>query len=241
MPNQSKEKFKVYKNVFDNFTLRNLFKLAGQDYFDELKSPISIGKEANIFSATTKDNSVVIIKIYRLENCNFNKMYDYIKLDPRFPGMKRQRRKIIFSWTQREYRNLLKARDFIDVPIPMAFSNNIIVMEFIGNKEKEEVAPQIKDKKPKKPEDFFKKTIDSVAKLYKSGLVHGDLSQFNILNYNEKPVFIDFSQATTSDNMEAEDLLKRDLKNICNFFEKFGVKSNVDDIFEKIIKNKAKL
>ena len=76
MPNQAKEKFKVYKNVFDNFTLRNLFKLSGQNYFDELKSPISIGKEANIFSATTKDNSVVIIKIYRLENCNFNKMYD---------------------------------------------------------------------------------------------------------------------------------------------------------------------
>jgi len=238
MPNQAKEKFKVYKNVFDNFTLRNLFKLSGQGYFDELTSPISIGKEANIFSAKTKDNSVVIIKIYRLENCNFNKMYDYIKLDPRFPGMKRQRRKIIFSWVQREYRNLLKAREVIDVPVPMAFSNNIIVMEFIGNKEKKEVAPRLKDKIPKKPEDFFMKTADSVAKLYKAGLVHADLSQFNILNYNEKPVFIDFSQATTTDNIESEQLLKRDIKIICNFFEKYKVKSNPEEMVEKMLKSK---
>jgi len=239
MPKQSREKFKVYKNVFDNFTLRNLFKLSGQRYFDELKSPISIGKESNIFSATTKDNNLVIVKIYRLENCNFNKMYDYIKLDPRFPGMKKQRRKIIFSWVQREYRNLLKAREVIDVPIPLAFLYNIVVMEFIGNKGKAEAAPRLKDKIPKNPKDFFNKTIDSVSKLYKNGLVHGDLSQFNILNYNEKPVFIDFSQATITENMEAEQLLKRDIKNICNFFEKFKIKTNEDDIYKKIKKGNS--
>jgi len=73
-----KEKWKVYKNVFDGFTLRNLFKLKTQDYFEELKSLVKIGKESNIFSAITKENTLIAAKIYRIENCNFNQMYRYI-------------------------------------------------------------------------------------------------------------------------------------------------------------------
>jgi serine/threonine-protein kinase RIO1 len=72
----SKEKWKVWGNVFDEFTFRTLFKLASQGHFEELKSPVSIGKESNIFSAK-KSKENIIIKIYRLETCDFNKMYDY--------------------------------------------------------------------------------------------------------------------------------------------------------------------
>ena len=46
-----REKFKTYKSVFDEKTLRVLFKLESEGYFEELKSPISVGKEANVFSA----------------------------------------------------------------------------------------------------------------------------------------------------------------------------------------------
>ena len=78
-----KERFKTYKNVFDEFTVRSIFKLISQGYFEGLESPISIGKESNIFSALRKDNEKVIVKIYRLETCDFNRLYDYIKDDPR--------------------------------------------------------------------------------------------------------------------------------------------------------------
>ena len=77
----TREKFKTYGNVFDEFTNRNLFKLATQGHFEELESTVSIGKEANIFTARTKDGELKIVKIYRLENCDFNKMYDYIKYE----------------------------------------------------------------------------------------------------------------------------------------------------------------
>ena len=101
MARKWKEEWKVYENVFDNYTYRNLFKLQSKGYFESLLSPISVGKEANVFSAITKDQKLVIVKIYRLQTCNFNKMYDYIKLDPRYEHLKKQRRKIIFAWTQR--------------------------------------------------------------------------------------------------------------------------------------------
>ena len=214
---KSREEWKIYKNVFDEFTNRNLFTLASQGYFKELESPIALGKEANVFYAEKKDGTPVIIKIYRLENCNFNKMFDYIKSDPRFIGLENQKRKVVFSWVQREYRNLLIAREKIKVPKPIGFKDNIVMMEFIGD---EEPAPQLNNLTPKEPEKFFKKIIKNVKLLIDAGLVHGDLSGFNILNYNEEPIFIDFSQGTPIKTQNARELLIRDLKNIFNAFKR---------------------
>jgi len=226
---KSKEKWKVYKNVFSEFSLRTLFKLSSEGHFEELMKPISTGKEANIFSANTKDGKTIIVKIYRLENCNFNKMYEYIAVDPRYLKMSRQRRSIIFSWTQREYKNLMKARESIRVPTPIAFQNNILVMEMIG-----EPAPMLKDSIPNNPEEFFKKILTNMKKLKEAGLVHGDLSHFNILNHDEEPVFIDFSQATITKAPTANQLYERDLKNIKTFFAKLLSEEKIEKIMKKV-------
>ena len=228
------EKFKTYKNVFDNFTERNIFKLISEGYFESLQSPISIGKEANIFSAITKDNKNVILKIYRLETCDFNRMYDYLRLDPRYEYMKRSKRKIIFVWTQREYRNLIKAREAgVTVPTPINFMHNILVEEFIGNMDsrnkRADAAPKVKDLYPEDRKKFFEKVIKNMRKLYKAELVHADLSEFNILNHNEEPIFIDFGQCTSLKDSMAEEYLERDIRNICRFFKKVGLSDKVCD------------
>lgn len=215
---KSKEEWKVYGNVFDEFTNRVLFKMEGQGLFTGLKSAYMMGKEANIFLADTKEGGQVIVKIYRLENCNFNKMYSYLSQDERYANLKGQRRQIIFSWVQREYRNLMKAREVIRVPTPIAFKDNVLVMELIG--EKDQPAPQLKDVRPQKPKEFHDKIIRDMEALRSAGLVHGDLSAFNILNFDEEPIFIDFSQATTTTSQQSEALYKRDLGNIERFFEK---------------------
>ena len=59
----SQERFRTDKGVFDAFTNRNLFELKSRGYFDELISPIFVGKESNVFSAIRKGKKV-IIKIY---------------------------------------------------------------------------------------------------------------------------------------------------------------------------------
>jgi len=233
MPKISKEKWKVWGNVFDEFTLRTLFRLASQGHFETLESPIFVGKESNVFSAK-KDSEKIIVKIYRLETCDFNRMYDYIKYDPRYINLKRQKRKIVFSWTQREYRNLMKARNAgVSVPKPITFLNNVLCLEYVGDKS---VAPRLKDNLPKNKRKFFDKIIKNMQKLYKSELVHADLSQFNILNYNDEPVLIDFSQCTPLNNPRAEEFLQRDVNNICNFFKKIGLKIEEKKILEKIKK-----
>jgi RIO kinase 1 len=231
-----REKFKTMHNVFDEFTNRNLFKLQSEGFFEGLKSPVCLGKEANIFTAQQKDGTLVIVKIYRLENCNFNKMLDYIKQDPRYLNFSSKRREIVFSWTQREFKNLLKAREIIRVPTPFKVKYNIIVMELIGDNN--HLSPMLKDANPTEPKVFFDKIVDNIAKLYSKGLVHGDLSQFNILNHNEEPVFIDFSQATITKNMQAEELLRRDVNNLVSYFNQyFDLNENVESIMEKIRKH----
>ncbi len=235
MGTKHREGFKTLKNVFDLFTEKNIFKLISQRYIDGLHSPLSIGKESNVFTAK-KDGEIRIVKIYRLQTCDFNRMYDYIKADPRYAELSSKRRDVIFAWAHREYRNLLKAREAeVRVPTPYAVLQNILIMEFIGD---EQAARKLKDSPPDDPEEFFKDLIEQVRRLYKAGLVHADLSGFNILSHHEKPVLIDMSQTTPLDNPNADEFLKRDVHNICKLFQKFGVKSDEEKVIKMIKKVK---
>ncbi len=236
MPRPPKEKHKTLKHVFDDFTERNLFKLSARGYFDELESPVSMGKEGNIFTARKRDKKV-IVKIYRLSTCDFFKMYEYLRADPRFK-VEKQQRKIIFVWAKREYSNLLKARKAgVRVPTAHGFLSNILVMEMIGD---EGPAPLLKYAPPKDAKKFFKEVLLQMKKLHKAGMVHADLSAFNIINFNEKPYLIDLSQSTTKENPRYEEFLKRDIKNVCSYFKKLKLKIDEEKILAEI-KNKSQI
>ena len=220
-----KEKFKTMHNVFDEFTNRNIYKLITEGHFSGLIGQLTMGKESNIFLARRHDGSKVVVKIYRLHNCDFNKMYDYIKYDPRYVSLKKKRREVIFAWTQREFRNLMLARVAgVKVPTPYTLKFNILVEEFIGD---DSAALRIKEHFPDDPKEFFDQIVENIIKLAKAGIVHADLSSFNILNFHGNPCFIDFSQATPLLNPNALEYLERDVTNVCNFFKKH--KFSVDE------------
>lgn len=222
----SKNKFIAYENVFDEATLRGIFKLAGQGYFESIESLISIGKESNVFTVRYKDEKRVA-KIYRT-SANFKKMYGYMKSDPRFSGVKGTKLTIIYTWARKEFRNLLRAREGeVSVPVPYAVFQNILIMEYFD-------APLLQNLSPKIPKEFYERLIKEVIKLLKSGLVHADLSEYNIINNNEKPVLIDFSYALDLKYPNVQRLLKRDVENIVRYFNKFGLKLDEKMEFERI-------
>ena len=70
--------------------------------------------------------------------------------------------------------------------------------------------------------------------MYKVGLIHGDLSSFNILNHNNKPVLIDFSQGTLVRTPNSEELLERDVRNILKFFKKLGIDEDFEETLKKV-------
>ncbi len=227
------DRFKTIKGVFDEFTNRTLFSLQSKGVFEELISPLSIGKESNVFIASSKGKKV-IVKIFRIQNADFNSMYSYIRKDTRYQFLQNKKRHIILAWAQREYKNLIKSeKSKVRSPKPLGWKNHIIVEEFIGN---EEAAPPLKDQYPKDPEKFFMDIVKQMKRLYKNDLIHGDLSSFNILNYEEQPVLIDFSQSTLVKTPNSEELLIRDIKNVCYFFKKLGIKANEESLLKEITK-----
>ncbi|MBN2421446.1 serine protein kinase RIO [Candidatus Woesearchaeota archaeon] len=229
----TKERFKTRNDVFDARTDRNIFELSSKGHFEEgTLSPVFIGKEANVFSAKTKEGKKIIIKIYRVNTCDFNRMYELLRMDPRYPKLNKNRRKVINSWASREYKNLHRARDAgVSVPTPYLIKENILLMEFIGDDkaaDKLNISHDV-DKK------FFEKVVDNMKKLNKAKLVHGDLSPFNILVYHHEPVFIDFSQAMETDTMRYDEMLTRDIRNIAHFFNKIGISTTEEYIRKKIL------
>jgi len=66
-------------------------------------------------------------------------------------------------------------------------------------------------------------------------MVHADLSEFNILNFEEEPVFIDLSQSTTTEHPQAQEFLRRDVRNVVKYFNKQGLKLDEEEVYNKII------
>lgn len=212
-----KEGLEAYKSVFDESTQRGLFRLISQGVITRLVGPIKVGKESNVFLAESNQGKRAV-KIYRVSS-NFKKMYEYMAPDPRFTGIKRNKMNVIYTWAKKEYRNLLKAREAgVSVPIPYAVYKNILVMEFIGDAE---AAPQLNNSYLHRPEEFYEMLISNVKKLLEDAkLVHADLSAFNVLDHNGKPVIIDLSHAITLAYPNVMQMLKRDIMTVCAYFKK---------------------
>jgi len=233
---RAREAFKVRDDVWDAYTLRILHKLAARGLLDdESLSPVKIGKEGNIFTAESPAGRI-IVKIYRLETCDFNRMYAYLAVDPRFYGLHKKRRKVIFSWARREYINLHKAHAAgVPVPEPIAWKDHVLLMRLIG---RHDPAPQLKDTilSPEEAVSFEEQIIHGYRRLYhEAGLVHGDLSPFNILVDEGRLVFIDFSQALPRDAPSAKDAFLRDMKNLAAYLQKQGRRISPRQLGEAIL------
>ncbi|WP_370573890.1 serine protein kinase RIO [Methanomethylovorans sp.] len=239
--NKDSEKRKVTENVFDEATLKAIYTLSNKGIIEALGGSISTGKEANVFLADGKEHSLAI-KIYRITTSSFNSMEDYIIGDPRFRDVRHTKKDIVFAWTKKEYRNLLRAGEVgIKVPKPITTERNILVMEFMGKDEKP--YPLLKDVQldEKTAKKVFDTLIDYIKKLYvDAGLVHGDLSEYNVLIETEQiePILIDMGQSVTLEHPRADQFLRRDIQNIERYFKKYGIKSDENDLYTLITKDK---
>jgi RIO kinase 1 len=227
---------KTLDEVFDKSTLHNLEKLISDRVIDILDFPISTGKEGNVFRAVTPDKKFLALKIYRTSNATFKHISNYIVGDPRFTAINKNRRDIIFSWTKKEFKNLSKLAEIgVRAPKPIKMINNILVMEYIGDSRRP--APMMKDVVLKKPEEIFDSLIGSISKMYKkAGLVHADLSAFNVLIYRNKPYLIDLGQGVLLEHPLSYEFLKRDIHNIVHYFKKYDIKADEEKIYNNITK-----
>lgn len=227
---------KVRDDVFDEYTLLGLFKLLSKGWLTEMCGPISTGKEANVYLALRKELPVAV-KIYLTRTANFKKMQNYILGDRRFFNIGKTRRDIIFAWTRKEYSNLLRAEEAgIEVPHALVFDRNILVIEFLG--EGMQPYPKLRDSKPENEQLVYDKIISAIETLWnKANLVHGDLSEYNILYGGGKPYLIDMGQAVTTDHPYAAGFLKRDLEQINTYYKDRCNTRDVTEMLDELCKS----
>jgi RIO kinase 1 len=97
-------------------------------------------------------------------------------------------------------------------------------------------APSLKQIELEDPVAFYKDIVSSMGKAYrKAELVHGDLSEYNILLHEGSPYIIDWGQAMTTEHPNHMDFLKRDIVNVNRFFRSWDVKVLDDEAMLKKI------
>jgi RIO kinase 1 len=219
--------------IFNERTMKYLSKFYNKGIIEKVDFPISRGKEADVYvaqkgisDAVKKDQSFVALKFFRGEGISFNKMREYIDGDPRFGNMKSTRTGIVEIWCRKEFGNLVLAAEAgATVPKPYMFNGNILAMEFIGD-ENGRPAPKMKDVVLDDPQKTLKNIFNQVRLMYRAGLVHADLSEFNVLILGEKqkPVIIDIGQGVIIRHPMAREFIIRDVYNISKyFFRKYGI------------------
>ncbi len=208
--------------VFDKKTLLTIYDLMTGGYIDRILYPISTGKEGNVFYTEDEEDEPFALKIFRTSTSTFKRVTKYIEGDPRFKGTCGNRWKMIYAWVNKEFRNLQRYSEAgIPVPEPITFDKNCLLMEFIGDESGP--APQLKDCILDDPTDTYDEVVSFIIDGWQDAhLVHGDMSEYNILMQEGQPILIDCGQAMTNDFFNAKELLVRDINNINRFFKNRG-------------------
>ena len=112
----------------------------------------------------------------------------------------------------------------VRVPATYGFVDGVLLMDMISDEEGFP-APRLNDvtMSAEQARDFHGRLIADVVKMLCAGLIHGDLSEFNVLVSASGPVIIDLPQAVNaSGNNSAAAMLLRDVENMANYFGRFA-------------------
>jgi RIO kinase 1 len=139
------------------------------------------------------------------------------------------------SWLMYEYTTLQTLHKAgAAVPKPVSAAENAILMSYVGDAQR--AAPTLHETHLTlaEVEPLFKETLRNVELMLQKGVIHGDLSAYNILYWQGEITLIDFPQVTDAKvNRNAYKILHRDVQRICEYFERYGLRSNEEQIVDE--------
>jgi RIO kinase 1 len=213
---------------------KRLQPLVDEGMIDSVVRQLMSGKEAMVFVVRCGDESRCA-KVYKeADKRSFRQAVDYT--ENRKTKNSRQARAIAKgtrfgresqekAWQNAEVGALFRlAAAGVRVPRPYNFHAGVLLMELVTDDEGN-AAPRLTDVElaPEIAIDLHRRLIREVVRMLSAGVVHGDLSEFNILMGAEGPVIIDLPQAVdAAGNNHAPRMLVRDVDNLRRFFGRFA-------------------
>ena len=218
-------------------------------WFDDVLQIVKGGKEASVYQCngnTTTGADFIAAKVYRprifraLRNDSLYKegralldedglvVKDHGKLKAVHKGSGFGKEVTHTSWIEHEVKTMqtLHAAG-LDVPRHYASNSNAILMEYLGDADT--AAPTLIDVDLASSEarPLFQRVLHNLEGMLRLGIVHGDLSAYNILYWDGKITLIDFPQAIHPQrNRNAFNIFERDVTRVCEYFARQGVKSD---------------
>jgi len=132
------------------------------------------------------------------------------------------------SWLQHEYQTQCTVYDAgAKVPQPLAVNNNAVLMSYVGNHRQAAPTLQSLALNPLEAGDLFTQILDQIALFLSLDRIHGDLSAYNILVWNNDFSIIDFPQAINAQtHPRAFHFLHRDIDRVYRYFQKSGIEAD---------------
>jgi len=226
------EGYKIYFEAYDALALNTYVQ---RKTFSAVGSEIGVGKESVVIEVLKEpeiaiaDPEVLILKLHREGRTSFKQV-------------KRTREHLVgkehFSWiyaarlaANREFTIMKKLYPDISIPKPIDQNRHTIVMEVAKGSE-------LSKTKVLDPEWYLDEILCQIRLVYGKGIIHNDLSEYNIFVSDEGVQLIDWPQYITKDHPHAEELLKRDIENVLNHFsKKYMIQRNADEILKDILEN----
>lgn len=140
------------------------------------------------------------------------------------------------SWLMHEFKTLKALYDAgASVPKPIASAANGILMSFCGDEHLN--APTLGEIRLDEDEaqPAYEEVVRNLSLLLDIGYIHGDLSPYNLLYWEERVTLIDFPQVISiSANPNARELFLRDVTRIADYFEECGVDTDAERLFNQL-------
>lgn len=215
-------------------TPKRIQPLVDDGLIDEVVSQLMSGKEATVYMVRC-GNEIRCAKVYKEAiKRSFKKAAQYqegrkSRNSRRSRAMEKGssygREQQENAWQNAEVDALYKCADAnIRVPVPYGCFEGVLLMELITDGDGD-VAPRLNDIELT-PEQAYRDhatMIGYVTRMLCAGIVHGDLSEFNVLQDENGPVIIDLPQAVdASANNNAKVMLERDVNNMTRYYSQFS-------------------
>ncbi|MCG2863633.1 MAG: serine/threonine-protein kinase RIO2 [Vulcanisaeta sp.] len=221
-----------YRLTFAGYDVLALHTLAKRGVVEALSpTPIGVGKESDVYVGDAVGGGKIVLKFHRLGRTSFRQIR-------RFRAWIGDRRHITWLYESRlsahaEYKALVLTYNAgLNVPRPITVNRHTVVMSYINGVSLPE-AGDFED-----AESVYWRIIEDVRKAFRDvGIVHGDLSEFNIMIDLDKgePYIIDWPQWVPRNSVGALDLLRRDVLNVTRYFtRRFNLDVDFEEVFEYV-------
>lgn len=201
--------YKGYQLVYSGYDTLALLSLSKNGTVKALGPMIGEGKEALVYEALGL--GPLVLKFHRVGQRSFHsarKNRVYMPQEGHFPW--------VFASTysaMREYEALTTLHPHVRVPVPIDRNRNVVAMSLISGLTLNRCTLE-------EPADAFGVIVDNMAAAYRRGVIHGDLSEFNIMAAPDGIWIIDWPQWIDPAHPNAAELLDRDVRNVVGYFNR---------------------